>query len=243
MEKDVEIDADIAQRASKGEMTNKDLEWLQTLIAANLTDEENFKVDVTKYHSFNDVKNAYIARSKTTGLFYGNDILNTPGVYKDASANDIIEILKEGASLPEDVMLHIIINNNSSLAVQLKEHGYDLNVNYHDKLSTMGLLEIQTKAFTWHPTGTPIEKQLEAIDNLIKLGVPVKENDGTRDALDRALGAAVATEVPEAAKNLMILSKKLNEAGIGLEKSHKEILETLKEKYPDLYTEFGTTFR
>lgn len=241
--KGIYIDERLARRADQEEMTSKDLEWLQTVIAANLSEEENFKVDVTKYNSFKDIKNSYIERSKATGLFYGNDILNTPGIYRDADINDISAILEEGATFPDDVMLHMIAHNNTDLALKIKEQGYNLNVNYYDQLTTMGLMEIQIQKIVWDPMEMPIERQFNTIDSLIRLGVPVKERDGTRDALDRSIGAAAITEDPIAARYLMLISKKLNDSGITLESSHMELLEKLKAIHPDLYEEFIHLFK
>lgn len=235
MEKDINIDEDIANRMLNGTMTDKDYEWLQIVIAENMSEEENFTVEVSSLMTFSDIKNAYDKRSTVTGLFYGDAILENPNAYREASKDEILNILNQGASLPKDALLHMITADNLELAEQLIQEGYQPDVHYVDEYTKMSLLEAQSEIITWNPLKAPIEKQVESFQKLIDLGVPISNEDGTRDALDRILGATYATNDNAGAERLMTLAVKLNQMGLPLSVSHEQLLEKIKVKYPNIY--------
>jgi hypothetical protein len=237
-DKGVNIESDMADRMRRGQMTEKDFEWLQVQIANDLSEEENFSIEMSGVESFKKLKSAYDERSKNTGLYYGNEILNAPVSFRDASSIEIIEVLKSGSVLPRDALLNMIANNRLDLAVELTIAGFPLDANYYDDTTTLGLMEIQVQALSWDPQKTPVDQQLKYIDILKDLGVPLKEQDGTRDALDRALEYSLTTTDADNAERLIILAKKLNSVGIPVEASHKELLANLQIKYPDLYQKY-----
>ncbi len=236
------IDADMAERMLNNEMTAHDWEMANIYVAELFSEEENFKIEVKQYTGFTELKNVFDKRSKNTGLFYGTDLLSEPMAYKDANIKDVAKLLNSGASLPDNLMEHLVFADNIQLAVELKSAGYNANINYVDKLRSMNAIEMLANNYAINPYVAPLEKQISNMQKLLDLGVTLKINDGTRDALDIVLGG-VTNQYPDQADALMGLAKNLHYLGIPLEQSHYQILEEIKNKYPDLYNQYSKDFQ
>jgi hypothetical protein len=242
MKKGAQIDADMARRMQTETMTASDREIVNILISELFSEEENFKVELKQYNSFNDLKNAFDKRSKVTGLFYGTDLLNEPMAYKDVKLEDIKKLLNSGASLPDNVLDHMIFTGNVDLAMELKSAGYNINANYIDEFRSMNAVEMQVESYATNPYAATAEEQVNTVKKLIDLGVSLKVDDGTRDALDIVL-AGVNNQNADQANTLLSLAKNLHDLGIPVEQSHYQLLEQIKNKYPDLYSQYAQSFQ
>lgn len=236
------IDAEMAARMKSESMTAKDREVVNILIAELFSEEENFKIELKQYNGFNELKEAADRRSEKTGLFYGEDLLSEPMIYKNATFHDIKNLLDSGADLPENAIEFMIYAGNIDVAVELKNAGYNLNTNYVDKLRSMNAIETQASKYAANPYATSAEEQINTFKKLLDLGVDLKVNDGTRDALDIVLGA-VNHQYSDQAEKLLIVAKNFHELGIPLEKSHFQLLEEIKSKHPDLHKKYAPYFQ
>lgn len=237
IQNNAEIDPDMALRMKNNVMTAADWDKIDIYAADLLSTEENFKIELSQYKNFEEIKNAFSKREKETGYFYGTDILNEPNTYKGASFEDIKKLIDSGATLPEDALNKILYAGNLDLAVALKEAGYNINSSYIDKSNSMTAIEVQIENYAINPFETSVDEQLKNIKKLVEIGVPLKVFDSTRDPLDIALEGAYNHSGKEA-DALMRLAKNINSLGIPLEFSGYEILEKIRIKNPELYSQY-----
>ncbi|WP_157484850.1 hypothetical protein [Gilvimarinus polysaccharolyticus] len=127
--------------------------------------------------------------------------------------------------------------DNIDFAIELQEEGIFPEVDYINEFFSMNLIEIHADRFTTNPYSTNAEKELKNLKKLIDLGVNIKENDGTRDALDIALFAATRQEKDQAEK-ILKYALKLNEFGIYLQSSHNSLIDELEKRHPHLHKEY-----
>lgn len=226
----VKVDEELAVRMKNNVATPDDWREVSILISAIMSEEESFKVELSQYNNFNDLKRVCEERSKSTGIYYGNELLKHENAYVGASVNDIAEILNNGASLPEDAVLLMARSNNLTLALDLQKKGYAVDVSYIDKYKNQNILEAYVENYSIYDDG----KALETIDHLLQLGVALKVDDGTRDPLDYVL----TNITPDNAESRFSVAKKLLDAGLTLEDSHNELLNELKISNPEIYKKF-----
>jgi hypothetical protein len=242
IKKGAKIDSDMAKRMQAEAMTSQDREMVNIYFAQLFSEEENFKVEVEQYNNFDDMNDAFDKRTKASGVYYGNDLLKQPMAYRGIKFDDVKQLLDSGAVLPDDVMQHMIYSNNVDLAIALKNAGYNINVNYIDKYQSMNTIELQAERFVINPDLASAEEQINTIKKLVDIGVSVKVDDGTRDALDIVLGG-VSNQGIDQAKILLSLAKSLHELGIPLEQSHFQLLANIRNKFPDLYSQYAQDFQ
>lgn len=242
IKKGASVPPDMAERMKRDAMTSEDMQTIDIYFTQILSEEDNFYIELAQYHNFKEFKRAFDARSKTTGLFYGNDLLKEPRAYRDATLSDIRGLLESGASLPDDALKHIVNAGHLDLAIGLREAGFNMNIDYVDAFTSKNTIEIQVENIVINPYAGSVEDHTKTVKKLIDLGVPLSFKEGTRDALDIALYGAYNHE-PDEAEKLLNLAIELNKAGLNLEKSHIELLEMIKTKYPTLHSQYYGNFK
>lgn len=218
LEKGAVLDDDIKQRILNEKFTEKDWEYILSYMAQLSTEEENFKIEMASSSNFSELKKRVEARAEKTGLFYGDMMLGQSGMYKDAAVADVLALLREGAILPDNAMEYMVNQDNIDLAVALNKEGININTDYIDEFRSMNLFEMHADKLAINPFSASIDHKLQELDKLSSLGVPIKLNDGTRDALDIVLFAAVKHDKAEAAK-LLQYALKVNQMGIPVEQA------------------------
>lgn len=240
--KGADIEVDMALRMQSGSMTVSDWEKIDIYAAELLSEDDNFKIELLEYHNFYELNEVFEARMKKTGVFYGTEMLREGNAYKGADFESIKRLIDAGAILPEDFIAKVTCADNLDLAMRLNAAGVSINSGFVDKATSMNAIESQVEAFAINPYGSSAEQKIDKVQKLIDLGVPLKLNDGTRDALDLALQGASEHDEIEANK-LMILAKSLHDQGILLEPSHYQLLDKLKYKHPILYDHYAGYFK
>lgn len=230
MQRGARIDKDLADRMMADTVTVEDWRVIGILISETLTAEESFKVELSQYSSFQELKRVCDDRQRLTGSFCGDELLQQEVTYKDATANDILDVLKAGAVLPENAALLMMRANKLGMISDLQREGYAINVNYVDPYRGQNLLEAYIESYSIYDDG----KAIETIDQLLQLGVPLSVNDGTRDPLDYVL----ANITPENSASRFSVAKKLINSGASFGASHSELLLHLKETHPELLSQF-----
>lgn len=237
-----EIDPDMELRMKNNAMTAADWEQIDIYAASLLSTEENFKIELSQYKDFAQLKNAFESRANETGYFYGTDLLSQPNAYIGATFEDVKKIIDSGARLPDDFLKKAVYANNLDLAIKLEAAGYNFNKSFIDTNKSMNAIESQVESYAINPFGSSPEEKINNIKKLIDIGVPLKIKDGTRDALDLALQGAYLHDGAEA-DSLMFLAKNLHSLGIELEDSSYELLEKIKNKNPELYDQYIKSFQ
>lgn len=230
LQRGARVDKDLADRMMAGSVTVDDWRVIGILISETLTAEEGFKIELSQYSSFQELKRVCDERQRLTGSFCGDDLLQQEAAYKDATADDILEVLKAGAALPENAALLMMRANKLGLISDLQREGYAINVNYVDPYRGQNLLEAYIESYSIYDDG----KAIETIDQLLQLGVPLSVDDGTRDPLDYVL----ANITPENSVSRFSVAKKLINSGASFGESHNELLLHLKETHPELLSQF-----
>lgn len=230
IERGAVIDRELEGRMMKDGVTADDWREITILISDFLSVDESFNVELSQYSNFQELKRAFDERRKSTGRYYGNELLAQESAYKDATVADILGVLNTGAVLPEDAALLMMRSNNLALISDLQKAGHAVDVNYMDKYQSQNLLEAYVASYSIYDDG----RAIETIDQILQLGVPVIVNDGTRDPLDYVL----ANVTPSNAASRFSVAKKLMSSGLVLGASHNELLDQLKINNPDLYKEF-----
>lgn len=233
----VDLDPAFSERLLSDSMTADDWNVVSIYAAQLLSEEANFLIELSQYRNFSELKKAFDQRSRISGQFYGNELLSQPMAYREITVEDIVDILESGASLPSSAIKYIIHANNIDIAVQLKNAGYGVDVTYMDEYRSMTAVEIMAERVAINPSFSSVDEHIDNFEKLLSLGFPVKIEDGSRDALDYVLAAVYGREFDEA-KNLLLMANYLNEKGIYLEKSHMELVERIRLKYPHLYEEY-----
>lgn len=237
-----EVDPDMALRMKNNAMTAADWDTIDIYAASLLSAEENFKIELSQYKNFEQLKKAFEKRAGETGLFYGTELLNESNTYKGITFDEVKSLIDSGASLPEDFLSKAAYANNLDLAVKLKAAGYNFNSDFIDSYKWRNAIEAQVESYAINPFGSSAGEQLNNIRKLIDLGVPLKVSDGTRDPLDFALQGVFNHDGAEA-ESLMLLAKNIHTLGIGLEDSSYELLEKIKNKNPLLYEQYIESFK
>lgn len=228
------ISKNLADKMISGLMTPDDWSEAYSLMESVLSEEESFKAGLAQYSNFEDFKRLCDERSKITGLYYGNVLLEQSNIYANATIDDLKQVLNDGAQFPKNVMAFFVQSKNISLALALREAGYVFNVNYIDEETNRNSLEAYIASYAQFDDGNA----LDAIDKLLAIGVPIKSANGTRDALDYTL----ENITPDNVVSRMAVARKLLDSGMPLEQSHIELLNEFKSKYPDLYGKYATNF-
>jgi hypothetical protein len=104
------------------------------------------------------------------------------------------------------------------------------------------LTQIETLVELYSIVPYDSQKLVDDVKKLIDIGVPLKVNDGTRDALDIVLNGILVHD-EKTSEQLMNVAIELNNLGVVAEASHQELLERLKQKYPDIYDAQGSKLR
>lgn len=233
--KKFDLPEDLLLRVKKGEATYEDEKLIQLLLAASATDEENFWLEMKDQKSFHDLKKIVDMRYKNTGTFYGNELLKEGVTYRDASVDEIVSILDDGAQLPENALFQMVAMKNVDLAVDLHKKGIALNADYVDPLSTQSSIEYLIELYSISPYESV--KLIDDVKKLIEIGVPLNMKDGTRDVLDIMLERAVIHD-ENMSEQILNSAVELNNVGIFLENSHLELLDNLRYTHPNLYEKY-----
>jgi hypothetical protein len=219
-------------------LAKDDWDILSALMERALSQEENFKASLGEHITFESLKNAFHTRTKTTGYYYGNDLLEEPVSYRNTTFEDIKGILDTGAQLPENLMEHIVNEGNFELAVTLQKNGYNFNVNYVNGYTTQNSLELLISNITEHPYLYANYDEKASIDTLLALGVSTINTDGTRDALDYAL----QNMTPDNYSKKISIAEKLIQSGFRVEESHLYFLREFNKNYPDSFEKVREKF-
>lgn len=133
----------------------------------------------------------------------------------NADFSFIVSLFKEGASIPENIIYHLIINNNTELTKNLLPYGLKLKFSNPLLFDSPLALAVENRA-------------LNMVNLLIEQGSTLSADFGY-DALDRAL-----QQINTAEYNFPYVATLLG-AGAKIKASHREIVSQLKINNIELY--------
>lgn len=236
------VDADMAIRMKNNNMTDYDWGMIEVFAAALLPANENFKIELTQYKNFEEIKRAFKRREQETGYFDGAGLLGEPNAYVGASFDEIKEIVDSGVRLPDDALVNMVYADNINLAEELIASGYSIRTDYLNKSKAMSAVEVLAEQYAINPYGKSAAQQFEKTRKLLALGVPMNINDGTRGVLDIVLEGAYNYD-GDIAEGLMQFAKDLNSSGAQLDDSGYEVLNKIKAKSPVLYDRYASSLK
>ena len=238
--KGVELPEHLLKKLESNELSPSDFAEIKNYVDKALPPgEAEFRKKMLGYGmSYAELKTAYTERSLITGINYDQEMINNASIYKEITYNELKTFLNKGNRLPSNIVTALAGAQRIDLLESLYGDGYVTELDYVNPYTHRNALEDFVDGYINSPKDMSANQAIKAIDMILHLGVNPVPQDGTRDALDYALGNISDSN----AESIALISKKLIESGVGFQNSHIYLLQKFKIDFPKIYDQYFQSY-